>query len=667
MKWNIFLYNALVNRIPGIQERYKKYRGEKKGFQRACAWFYLIKLNVDYYILHNKNLQVTIDAQFDESIILPSCAESTIALEKEPDRFVKDIEKYDIISFDVFDTLILRNMDKPIDVFYLLQLKYHYPNFKQLRIEAEQKARIDRSRNNSDCEVTLLEIWNYLEQVTGINAFEGMNDELEAEKSVCYANPYFLRVVELLIKKGKKIIVTSDMYLDAGQIEDILTSAGYPKFDRYFVSCCERKSKCEGDLFSYIKTICGINNTYVHIGDNEYADVVNAEKKGFHSVLYNNVHNKADKYRTQDLSPIVRSIYKGIVNGHLNNGLTERSMNYEFGFVYGGLFVLGFCQFIHNYAISQTIDKIFFLARDGEILINAYKYLFPKEAEKCEYVLWSRLASTKMCARTYKNHYIQRMVLHKVNQDYSFSEILHTMEIDDMMDDLEKFTNGRIKADEKLSKLNENVFLEFVNHYWEQICDHYQMELTEGEKYYKEKIGSASKIAVIDVGWVGSGPLTLKHLIEKIWNIPCLVSGIVAGTCSSSSPDIDTTEIEFATGNLVSYLFSSNVNRDIWKQHDAVKGHNMIIELLLASTQMSFRGFIKNSSGEYLFNQKRENVNSCEIQRGIMDFIKMYYKHPLKMVQISGRDAMAPILILYKNKQLIAKLLEESEINANIE
>lgn len=667
MKWNIFLYNALVNRVPGIQGRYKKYRGEKKGVQRVCAWIYLIKLNVDYYIMRDEKLQVTEDTQFDDSIILPSCAESTIALEKDPHILVNDIEQYDVISFDVFDTLILRNMDKPVDVFYLLQNKYHYPNFKQLRIEAEQKARIERNKKNSDTEVTLYEIWNYLEVMTGINASEGAQAEFEAEKLVCYANPYFLRVVELLIKRGKKIIITSDMYLDVRQIEDILTYVGYPKFDCYFVSCCERKSKCEGDLYSYIKTVCGINNTYVHIGDNEYSDKINAEKNGFHSILYASVHNKGDKYRTQDLSPVVRSIYKGIVNGYLNNGLTERSMKYEFGFVYGGLFVLGFCQFIHNYAISHAIDKIFFLARDGEILIKAYKYLFPEESDKCDYVLWSRLASTKMCAHTYKNHYIQRMILHKVNQDYSFSEILHTMEIDDMMDALKAYTNGKIKADVKLSKSNANIFLEFVNHYWDEICDHYQQELAEGEKYYKNKIGSASRIAAIDVGWVGSGPLTLKHLIEQIWKFPCHVTGIVAGTCSSSSPDFETTEVEFATGNLVSYLFSSSINRDIWKLHDAVKGHNMIIELLLASTQMSFRGFIKNSFGEYAFNQKRENINSSEIQKGIMDFVKLYNNHPLNTVQISGRDAMAPILILYKNEHLMTKLLEESAINANIE
>ena len=667
MKWNIFLYNALVNRVPGIQERYKRYRGEKKGIQRAYAWIYLIKLNAEYYIMHNESLQVTIESQFDEHIILPACAESAIAREKDPDSFVNDIEKYDIISFDVFDTLILRTMDKPMDVFYLLQHKYHYPNFKQLRIEAEQKARIERSKNNSDCEVTLYEIWSCLEKMTGINAIEGMNDEIEAEKSVCYANPYFLNVIQLLMKKGKRIIITSDMYLEATQIEDILSTAGYPKFDHYFVSCSERKSKCEGDLYSFIKKVCGKNNTYAHIGDNEYSDVINAEKQGFHPVLYTNVHTKADKYRTQDLSPVVRSIYKGIVNGYLNNGLTERSVNYEFGFVYGGLFVLGFCQFIHNYVISHAIDKIFFLARDGEILIKAYKYLFPDEAAKCEYVLWSRLASTKMCANTYKNHYIQRMIFHKVNQNYSFSEILHTMEIDDMIDELEKFTEGKLTADVKLTKSNEDLFLEFIDHYWKKICNHYQQELEEGREYYKNKIGSAARIATIDVGWVGSGPLTLKHLIEDIWGFTCQVTGIVAGTCSSSSPDIETTEIEFATGDLVSYLFSSCINRDIWKIHDAAKGHNMIIELLLASTELSFRGFIKKSSGEYSFNHKRENINSCEIQRGILDFIKIYHAHPLNMIQISGRDAMAPILLLYRNEQLIAKLLEESKINANIE
>ena len=70
------------------------------------------------------------------------------------------------------------------------------------------------------------------------------------------------------------------------------------------------------------------------------------------------------------MSAITGSMYRGIVNAHLHNGLNEYSMEYEFGFVYGGLFVLGYCQFIHEYVQTHHIDKILFLARDGDILIK---------------------------------------------------------------------------------------------------------------------------------------------------------------------------------------------------------------------------------------------------------------------------------------------------------
>ena len=52
------------------------------------------------------------------------------------------------------------------------------------------------------------------------------------------------------------------------------------------------------------------------------------------------------------------------------------SMEYEYGFIYGGLFVLGYCQFIHKYCTSHKIDKILFLSRDGDILKQVYDQIF---------------------------------------------------------------------------------------------------------------------------------------------------------------------------------------------------------------------------------------------------------------------------------------------------
>lgn len=93
----------------------------------------------------------------------------------------------------------------------------------------------------------------------------------------------------------------------------------------------------------------------------------------------------------------------------------------------------------------------------------------------------------------------------------------------------------------------------------------------------------------------------------------------------------------------------------------------MIVELLLSSTNKSFRGFTKGADGNYQFSSKQETIDADEIQTGILDFVVQYKEHPLHELRVSGRDAMAPILLLYQNEDYINSLLVKSGIRANIE
>ena len=78
-------------------------------------------------------------------------------------------------------------------------------------------------------------------------------------------------------------------------------------------------------------------------------------------------------------------------------------------------------------------------------------------------------------------------------------------------------------------------------------------------------------------------------------------------------------------------------------------------------------GFIKDSKGEYQFNNSIEKIDANLVQKGVLDFVDQFMQHPLCNINISGRDAMAPILLLYQNEQYIDSILRKSEIKANIE
>ena len=688
------LHDRLVDRVPGIRERYQEYRGDHA---KIPSLAYLGALNFEYYVLKNEALRADSVLCPDEGRKIVVGSESELTRKMSPKRMADRLETYDVISFDVFDTLILRKVAEPADVFYALQEKFDYPDFRRVRIEAEQQARRKRHAQFGDYEVSFEEIWAEAERMTGIDAALGMRVEFETEIRFAVGNPYFQKVTAELLRRGKRMIVCSDMYLGKERIRELLLHCGYPEFSAYYVSCDYRQSKYDGSLYDVIRRESAAR--IIQVGDDPGSDVRQAHRKGFASLHYQNVTKAGSPYRTKDMSPLIGSMYASIVNGYLHNGTGRFSREFEFGFVYGGLFAAGYCRYIHSFAKARGIDRILFLSRDGEILMRVYQYLYPEEAQKCRYALWSRLAGTKMCASLMKSHFMQRMVAHKADQGYTFADIFDTMEIRDMLgsflseypkpdgNDVAEGNEGRTAGnamsriishrgrytpETELSARNSKDLMSFLDDHWEEVCAHYETEITAGKRCYEEILaggeeptGRRKKIAVVDAGWVGSGAITLRKMLCDVWKFDCDVYGLLAGTASARSGDYGASITEMADGRLFSYLFSASENRDLWKMHDPAAGHNMVLELLLCSEKRSFRGFA--GDGQFDFSEYKEKIDVPSVQRGIMKFAELYKAHPWASFPISGRDAAAPIMLLCQNPEYVSWLLESSGIHPNIE
>ena len=61
------------------------------------------------------------------------------------DKLIELVDKNNIISFDIFDTLILRNIFYPTDIFKILSIytknNFNIDNFYEIRIVSEKKSR----------------------------------------------------------------------------------------------------------------------------------------------------------------------------------------------------------------------------------------------------------------------------------------------------------------------------------------------------------------------------------------------------------------------------------------------------------------------------------------------------------------------------------------------
>lgn len=685
------LYQLLVNRVPAIRRRYHALRQRKNGVPgRIYAWAALLGMNLSCGILHKK---------WDREIFYPDGkkgmpkkgSESALSMREGPEKFAGRLLQYDIISFDIFDTLIFRPFSSPADLFFRVGEKLGYLDFERIRREVEWRTRQKAKMQCGSYEVTLKEIYEEMEIRAGVPVKKGMGTEIETEMALCFGNPYMLETFRCLHKnlKGrkldKKIICVSDMYLPGEVIEKLLIKCGYQGIDRCFVSCELGMSKGDGKLFEKVKETYGHEKKYVHVGDHPEADVKMARKCGFDAEFYQNVNLAGMPYRAEDMSAVTGSLYRGIVNAHIHNGLKTYSREYELGFIYGGLFVTGYCQFIHEYVKNHDIDKLLFLSRDGEILSRAYALLYPEEAGdgKTEYVYWSRLAATKMAAEYFKYDYFRRFLDHKVNQKLSLAQIFQSMEIEDMLDGMcqelpdvagrmQDYTPAaqseqafpgkgiggeRISPQTELTDKNVELVREYLAIHWEEVLSHYKGQLAAGKLYYEKVLKGCRRVAAVDIGWAGSGAVALNYIVNKIWCLDCEVVGLLAGTNSVHNGEPNMSEPQLAEGWLVSYLFSQDMNREIWKWHDAAKGHNLGVELLCSSAQGSLKGFYlkRDKDGREIcwVQLKEPDVDGnvvAEIQRGILDFVEMMGMGEGLAKRVSGGDAYAVMKILLQGR-----------------
>ena len=251
-----------------------------------------------------------------------------------PHQFVKRLLQYDVISFDVFDTLLLRSISEPKSVYTLIGERLNYLSFQRVRIRAQSEAREKCIRTKGTNEMSLEDIYEVVFNKTGIPVDIGVKAEMNVEKDICYANPYMKRVFDILQSYGKRIIITSDMYMSQKQIHELLECAGYQNISEIYVSSEYGCSKANGQLFNIIIENEGYDKRIIHVGDNPKSDIKNAKEKNIAAAHYTNVNTAGNKYRCDGMSQLMRAAYRGIVNAQLHCGINKYSFPYEFGFVY---------------------------------------------------------------------------------------------------------------------------------------------------------------------------------------------------------------------------------------------------------------------------------------------------------------------------------------------
>ena len=321
------------------------------------------------------------------------------------DELLKKASSSDVISFDLFDTLVMRKVKIYTDVFDILaqQLRdkgLFIPDFSKNRLFSEKELSKDKPPK-------LQQIYDYLLNtldVGYISSTELAKLEWQLDFHLLIARRNVREIFNSFISMGKKVVITTDSYYSIEQIVQILDKYGFSGYDDILASCEYETAKTQ-NLFSILSDKYR-GKKILHIGDDEFADIEKAQNFGIDTFrLYsaNDLFDAVGGLGVEETSVSISDRVKiGLfVSNLFNNPFwfedEERRLSVnaasEIGYLFNGAMITDFILWMMERTRQQGYEQILFGARDGYLIDKLFKII--NNSRKFKYFLCSRTAAIR--------------------------------------------------------------------------------------------------------------------------------------------------------------------------------------------------------------------------------------------------------------------------------
>lgn len=532
---------------------------------------------------------------------------------------INEIDNHDIISFDIFDTLLMRKVLFPADVFELVEKNIEreiaFPtSFPKERMLAEYQL-LSGPYPNFDM------IYDNLQKNTGISDLEKeylKELEYSIEKKVLIKRKKMVEMYQYALAKNKKVYLVSDMYLAKERMEKILTSYEITGYEDLIISCEYGTTKSQ-DLFNVLKAAVG-NKSCIHIGDNYDADILSAKlhdmdafeiKSGRDMLListYKDLMDNTEKLSERNFTGLFTA--KAFNDPFSLYGSEGRLKVWEYG-MFGYLFVAPLISEFMTWFIEKVSQKnytkILFLARDGYLIDKLY--CMAKDRKKnitlpeAVYFLTSRIAC--VAATRYEENDIKKAV--EIGYDGTIDELIkRRFLLDDS--EIHPYLEDEYEQDEYISKHHDKV----IRRSEELRKNYYKYWVKKGMK-------SDDVIAVFDLAASGTCQLCLQDIFNKNMDGYYFVN-IKDDNERKQSMNIDS-------------LFKI----DTWFSKEAfICESYILLESIITSADPSLQEF--DCKGEPIFVHEKRNKEQLNNISVIQDSIKEYYKEYLELGMDEGAN-----------------------------
>lgn len=449
---------------------------------------------------------------------------SKILSEDEKNLTIEEVEGYidkaDVVSFDLYDTLIMRTVCNPNDVFKIMEIKLEEHFGKKIHYqEMRNKSIANINKEN----YTLDDIYTKMKELYPCIDVDFLRQlELKVEKEVTTVRHDVKELFRYSLEHNKEVYILTDMYLPMEFVINLLNNFEIEiPAEHLWISGDKKINKYSGTMWRTYNNIVKNRNT-IHIGDSLKADIYSAKKYGIKTVKIPSAAKMMEELLTTDVWSQITSVYSSITMGIVINILfnspfawNERNNKYyietckKFGKVVFGNIVLTFLLWLLYESKKRKIDNLIFLSRDGYFLEKDYLYLIHKlhniSVPEEDYLYISRNAVLALMA---------------VNDSAAFNTFQSFSFKGKFKDYLKIRFNLEVQDDEIYSEneciLPEDIDLvtDWIKPYYEKILDKLKVH---SDKYYEylKKFNMSNKCAVVDICYKGTIQYWLSKAIKQ--------------------------------------------------------------------------------------------------------------------------------------------------------
>lgn len=545
-----------------------------------------------------------------------------------------NVDNCKLISLDVFDTVLLRAVAKPIDIFKLMwkeaerrdisRINMSSNEYMKFRVEMERRARLVAFNR----EVTLTDIYDIYPDYISNDKKLLRELEIEYEKKYCYPNFILMDWLKRVKENGCIIVLVSDMYLSSNQIIEIMkhNQIDITIFDDIIVSNEYKCNKQNGELFNILfNKYPNISpKEMIHIGDNKNADYDQPIKKGMDAFWYNAIPDNMysifdyEKIRHNIPQPEILSLRKICMFNSVY--LDKEKTAYEIGSAIIGPVLSLYISWVCKRLKKLKIKRIYPLMREGYLLGK----LLERESKHIGFDLYvhpiyvSRKVTYIPSIKKINKEEIENMI---GARNLTIRESFHLLGLnEDDFCEIKEYFDVKHKETHKILYKNGTLKEYLINRFLDKknvknIENYILEERRKLLKYLKQEIGDFKNIATIDIGFFGRIQMWIENCLD-FENIPHTIKHFLA---------VGVTEDRVYNGLDFEGMFGTFAeNRDLIQ---TIHRTTDVIEKLISVTEGSTIGYNEKERKIYPIQSKPVNndVLTKIVFEGIFDFQRNWF------------------------------------------